>query len=70
MMTDKLLVLQASLYVIIGAFTPVLALLTAQTPLTGRAIAGMIVGAIVGAATALKAFLSTTFSESKLSKPQ
>jgi hypothetical protein len=67
MSIDKTLWLQGALYVIPAAGAPVLAVLTASSPITSRTIAGMIVGAIIGGCVALKAFLSTTYAASPTS---
>jgi VIT1/CCC1 family predicted Fe2+/Mn2+ transporter len=65
----KLLILQGGLYTIIAALTPVATFLISDSPLTVRAIVGLVVIAVIAGATALKAFLSTTFSESSASTP-
>lgn len=61
-MNIKIVYLQAALYTIIGALTPLLTVLTGDMSLTKRVVAGAIIGGIIGAATSLKAFLSTTFA--------
>lgn len=63
-MPTKLLVLQGLLYTVPAALTPVATVLASDTPLTWRVIAGLVVAAIISGSIALKAFLSTTFSES------
>lgn len=65
----KLLILQGTLFTVIGALTPIATVLGSDTPLNQRTIAAMVVGGLIAGATALKAFLSTTFSESKESLP-
>lgn len=62
------LIIQGALYAIIGAFTPVAAMLVGDQPLTTRTIIAITISALVAGATALKAFLSTTFADSKESK--
>lgn len=62
---SKQLIIQGALYTIIGALTPVTALLNTEQALTNRVITVMIVSGIIAGATALKAFLSTTFAQSK-----
>jgi hypothetical protein len=56
------LYLEGALYTAIAFGTPLYELLAGDHPLTGRAIAAVIVGSIVSAANALKAFLSTSYS--------
>jgi hypothetical protein len=63
-MPSKLLVLQAGLYTIIAAFTHAVAALLSDVTLTPRYLTALTLSAIIAGATALKAFLSTTFSES------
>lgn len=59
------LILQGALYTIIGALTPIGAVLASDTDLSSqRTIATMIVTGLIAGATALKAFLSTTFADS------
>ena len=58
------LIIQGALYTIIGALTPVVALLTSNEELDNRKIAVMIISGLVAGATALKAYLSTTFADS------
>ena len=48
----------------IAALTPVANVLASDATLTGRAILCLAITAIIAGATALKAFLSTTFSDS------
>jgi hypothetical protein len=67
-LVDKMLTFQAALAAIIGAMTPVLVMLTSSAPLNARNIWIMAIGGLIGAATALKAFLSTTFADSPASK--
>jgi hypothetical protein len=59
----KILILQALLYTTIGALTPTITVLAGDTPLTSRSIIALVVVSIVAGATALKAFLSTAFSD-------
>lgn len=66
---NKLLVLQGGLYTVLGALPPVAAVLASNAELTARSIICLIISGIIGGATALKAFLSTNFAESKESKP-
>lgn len=66
---SKLLVLQGGLYTIIAALTPIAAFLISDAALNARSIAAVVCSALIAGATALKAFLSTTFSESNASKP-
>lgn len=61
---NKLLVLQAALYTGIAALTPLTTALSSDTPLTPRYIICLAIGSIIAGATALKAFLSTNFSDS------
>ena len=58
------LIIQGSLYFIIGALTPVGAVLASSNEMDHRAVAAMIVTGLVAGATALKAFFSTTFADS------
>lgn len=62
MIADKVLWLQGSLVLISGVGTPVLTVLNAKPDITGRDIAAMIIGGIVGGAVALTAWLSTAFA--------
>lgn len=64
-----MLILQASLFTVIGGLTPVGAVLYGSQPLTGRLLTGAIIMGIIGAAAGLKGFLSTTFADSPSSKP-
>jgi hypothetical protein len=69
---SKQLLIQGSLYVIIGALTPVMALLSSDRPMDRRQTITAIIAGLVAGATALKAFLSTTFAqttESELPNP-
>lgn len=61
---NRLLVVQGGLYTVIAALTPVANTLASDASLTWRAIACVVLTAIIAGATALKAFLSTTFSDS------
>lgn len=63
-MNQKLLFVQGALFTIIGALTPVIAVLSSDTALTQRTIAVLVISGLVSGATALKAFLSTTFADS------
>ena len=67
---NKQLIIQGALYVIIGAITPVMAMLSSSQDviLTQRAIVTACLAGVVSGATALKAFLSTTFAQSKESE--
>lgn len=64
---SKQLIVQGLLYTIIGALTPVAGLLASQVELTQRAVITIVITGIVAGATALKAFLSTTFADSSAS---
>lgn len=66
----KMLILQGFLYTLIAALTPVYAAILSDIILTTRVIIGVSIGAIIAGATALKAFLSTTFSDSNASEPE
>lgn len=66
---DKMLILQATLFTVIGGLTPLGAALLGSEPLTWRYSAGVVILGLIGAAGALKAFLSTTFASSPSSKP-
>jgi carbon starvation protein CstA len=68
-MPSKLLILQGGLYTIIAALTPVPVFLAGSEPITTRALWGLVVSSLLAGATALKAFLSTNFAESKESQP-
>jgi hypothetical protein len=65
---NKQLLVQGALYTIIGALTPVLALLSSDRELDQRQTIGVILAAVVAGATALKAFLSTTFAQTRESE--
>ena len=65
---NKQLLIQGALYVIIGALSPIAALLTTDQEITNRVLTVMIISGILSGATALKAFLSTTFAQSKESE--
>lgn len=67
---NKQLIIQGALYTIIGALTPIMAMLSASQDvvLTQRAIITACMAGVVAGATALKAFLSTTFAQSKESE--
>jgi len=68
---SKLLFLQGALYTGIATLTPWVTYLAAtDNPITWRSLACCSVGSIVAGATALKAFLSTTFSDSPASDPE
>jgi hypothetical protein len=67
MKSNGMLILQGAIYAIIGALTPVAGMLATQTELTKRTTIAMIVAGIMSGATALKAFLSTTFADSSAS---
>jgi hypothetical protein len=64
---DKVMIFQGALYTVIAALTPVVTMLTSSIELTSRSITCLCIGSIVAGATALKAFLSTTFSDSPAS---
>jgi hypothetical protein len=66
---SKLLFVQGGLYVLIGTLTPIPVALASNIELTGRVITGLVISSILAGATALKAFLSTNFAESKASEP-
>lgn len=61
---NKQLLVQGALYTIIGALTPVMALLSSDRTLDRRQTITVVIAAVVAGATALKAFLSTTFAQS------
>ncbi len=61
---NRQLIMQGALYTVIGALTPVLALLSSDHPLDRRQVITTVIAGIVAGATALKAFLSTTFADS------
>lgn len=61
---NKQLLIQGALYVLIGALTPVMALLSSESTLDRRQTITAIIAGVVAGATALKAFLSTTFADS------
>ena len=65
---NKQLLIQGALYVIIGALTPVIAMLSSDRELDNRAMLTVVIAGIVAGATALKAFLSTTFAQTKESE--
>lgn len=60
----KQLIIQGGLYTLIAALTPVANALASDATLTMRATICLVITAIIAGATALKAFLSTTFSDS------
>lgn len=66
---NRLLVFQGALYTIIAALTPAATMLASDAQMTMRAIICLALSCIIAGATALKAFLSTTFSESAASQP-
>lgn len=66
---SKLLFVQGGLYTLIGMLTPIPVALASNVELTWRAVTGLIISALLAGATALKAFLSTNFAESKASEP-
>ena len=66
---NRMLILQGGLYTLIGALTPVSTTLASDEPLTTRSIICLFVIALIAGGNALKAFLSTTFSESSASLP-
>jgi len=65
---SKQLLIQGALYTLIGALTPVMAMLSSDKPLDRRQIITATLAGVVAGATALKAFLSTTFAQSKESE--
>jgi len=65
---NKQLIVQGALYVVIGALTPVMALLSSDRELDRRQMITTIIAGVVAGATALKAFLSTTFAQTKESE--
>jgi uncharacterized protein (DUF1501 family) len=65
---SKQLLIQGALYTIIGALAPVIALLSSDRALDRRQIITLFLAGIVSGATALKAFLSTTFSQTRESE--
>ncbi len=66
-MNTRMLWIQGALYTIIAMLMPVSTFLAGDSEATPRAISAVVVFAIISGATALKAFLSTTFSDSKYS---
>lgn len=62
---DKIMLLQACLYTIVGLLTPAATALSKEGPITGRVIAIMVVGGIIGGASGLLAFLSTSYARSR-----
>lgn len=66
---SRLLLIQGGLYTMIGALTPVPTVLVADAPLTTRSLVCLAIIALISGGNALKAFLSTTFSESAASQP-
>ena len=60
----KQLVIQGGLYTLVAALTPVANTLASDATLTPRATVCLVITAVIAGATALKAFLSTTFSDS------
>ena len=65
---SKQLLIQGALYTLIGALTPVMALLSSDKELDQRTTITAIIAGLVAGATALKAFLSTTFAQSRESE--
>lgn len=61
----QIILLEGALYVILGAFPPVITALESNDPLTGQRITVIVLLAVVGGATALKAFLSQAFNASE-----
>ncbi len=53
---------EGALYTIIAVATPIAALLSGNQPITGRTITAVSIGALIAGCTALKAFLSTSYS--------
>lgn len=64
---NRVLWIQGGLYTTIAALTPVASALMSDVTLTTRYMIALVMAAIIAGATALKAFLSTTFSESPAS---
>lgn len=62
---SKSLYFQGSLYAIIGFCTPVIAILTSDTPLTSKTWIILFLTGISGSAVAVKGFLSDTFANEK-----
>ena len=65
MKQHKLLIFQAILYAFIGLATPIATFLSGSMEINSRAAAAAIVLGLIGAASSLKAFLSTNFADSK-----
>lgn len=61
---NKILLIQGALYAIPAALTPLAAALLGEQPLSARMIAGLIITGIIQGAIAVKAFTSTTYSDS------
>jgi hypothetical protein len=66
---NRVLLIQGGLYTLIGALTPVPTVLASEQRLTPRSITWLVIIALIAGGNALKAFLSTTFSESSASLP-
>ena len=64
---NKQLLIQGALYAVIGALSPILAVLSQNAPIDRKAIITAIISGIISGATSLKAFLSTTFAQSDAS---
>lgn len=61
--------LQGALYTGIAALTPVYAAIVSDMTMTWRNMLGITIGSLIAGMTALKAFLSTTFSDSNAAQP-
>jgi hypothetical protein len=59
----RLIFLQGLLYTIIATLTPAAGMLATNTELTNRAIMALVITCVISGATAMKAFLSTSFSQ-------
>lgn len=69
--TTKMLILQGGLYTGIAAINHIVTTLGTDMPINVRTLICLVGGALVAAGTSLKAFLSTTFSQSANgAKPQ
>ena len=67
-MTKLQMLIAGGLYTISAALTPILAILAANTDISNRIIATMLISAVIAAAIAAKSFTSTVFADHEVAE--
>ncbi len=65
----KIVVLEGSIYFILGAFPPIITYLQSTEPLTARSVTALVFASLLAGGVALKAFFSQSNSATKPTPP-